>query len=80
MPDFSSLGYQEGLQNGSLETKTYKVDVLTLQVMQNHVRTHFMLINVARRSALTAISAFLDAFQKIADAATNARGKFIFSI
>jgi hypothetical protein len=31
------------------------------------------------RSALVAIAAFLDAFQKIADAATNARGKiFMF--
>lgn len=27
------------------------------------------------RSALVAIAAFLDAFQKIADAATNARGE-----
>lgn len=29
------------------------------------------------RAAILAISAYLEAFQKIADAATNARGKFI---
>jgi len=29
------------------------------------------------RAAILAISAYLEAFQKIADAATNARGKFL---
>ncbi|KPJ18496.1 Metastasis suppressor protein 1 [Papilio machaon] len=32
-------------------------------------------LHSALKSALVAIAAFLDAFQKIADAATNARGK-----
>lgn len=30
------------------------------------------------RAAILAISAYLEAFQKIADAATNARGEFLF--
>lgn len=31
------------------------------------------------RTAIQAIAAYLDAFQKIADAATNSKGKFLFS-
>ncbi|PZC83233.1 hypothetical protein B5X24_HaOG208324 [Helicoverpa armigera] len=36
-------------------------------------------LHSALKSALVAIAAFLDAFQKIADAATNARGKLYLS-